>query len=142
MKPQQSIRSLFAILLIWTSGQCYAGAFDPDTIDHWQVYNGTALVFGGHDSPFGTEFQGRIKRTGLKDLIIHFNHCTPHHDIDVTIEIADENGKNILTKTFENNSGKMTINRKELGQLTAKSIAIRYREKNGTDRILGRIHLI
>lgn len=124
-------------------GRCYAGTFDLDTIDNWQVYNGTELILGGHDSPLGTEFQGTIKLADFKDLTIQFNHCVREiNDYNVTIEIADENGRTLLTKRFKVNLGtRMTIEKIELGRLTTKSITIRYREKrkNGTDKILGRI---
>jgi hypothetical protein len=143
MPPGQFMRRLILILLLGTIGQCYAGTFDLDTIDNWQIYNGTELVLAGHDSPLGTEFQGTIKTTDLKELIIQFNHCVRYIDnFDVTIEIVDDKGKIFLTKGFKGGK-KMTIDKKELGALTTKSITIRYQEKriNGTDKILGRISL-
>jgi hypothetical protein len=140
------MRQLILILLLGTIGQCYAGTFDLDTIDNWQIYNGTELVLAGHESPLGTEFQGTIKTTDLKELIVQFNHCVHYgDDFDVTIEITDDKGKIMLNKKFKINSGtRMTIDEKELGQLTMKSIIIRYREKrkNGTDKILGRISFV
>jgi hypothetical protein len=57
----------------------------------------------------------------------------------------DEQGKNILTKKFRTNSGtRLTIEKKELGLLTAKLITIRYQEqrKNGRDKILGEIRFV
>ena len=144
MPPGQSMRQLFTILLIGTIAQCYGGTFDLDTIDNWQIYNGTELVFGGHHSPLGTEFKGTIKTTDLKQLIIHFNHCVRYIDgFDVILEIDDDKGKNILRKEFTV-GGKMTIDKKELGHITTKSITIRYREKrkHGTDKILGRISFV
>lgn len=138
------MKLLILILLLGTIGQCYGGTFDSDTIDNWQIYNGTELVFGGHDSPLGREFQGVIKKTDLIDLNIHFNHCVHYtDDFDVTLEITDDRGKIVLTKTFKIGR-KMTIDRKELGPLTTKSIIIRYWEKrkNGTDKILGRINVL
>jgi hypothetical protein len=58
----------------------------------------------------------------------------------VTIEIADDKEKIIFAKTFKVGT-RMTIDKKELGLLTTKSITIRYWEKRktGTDKILGRI---
>jgi hypothetical protein len=138
------MKQLLTILLIGTLGQCYAGTFDADTIDNWQVYNGTELVFGGHDSPLGGEFQGTIKKTDLEELIIQFNHCVRSvDDFEVTVEVIDDKGKSILTKSFKAGRA-MTIKRKELGPLTTTSIMIRYREKrkNGTDKILGRISFV
>jgi hypothetical protein len=135
------MKRLISILLLGTIGQCYAGSFSLDTIDNWQIYNGTDLVLCGHDSPLGTEFQGTIKTTDLKELIIQFNHCVRYmDDFDVTIEISDDKGKIILTKKFKVGT-RMTIDKKELGLLATKSITIRYREKrkSGTDKILGRI---
>jgi hypothetical protein len=135
------MRQLSLILLLGTIGQCYAGTFDLDTIDNWQIYNGAELVLGGHDSPLGTEFHRAIKTTDLRELIIQFNDCVRYiDDFDVTIEIADEKGEIILTKKFKVGT-RMTINKKELGLLTTKSMTIRYREKrkSGTDKILGRI---
>lgn len=135
------MKRLILILLLGTIGQCYAGTFDLDTIDNWQIYNGTELVLGGHDSPLGTEFHGTIKTTDLRELIVQFNHCEHYvDDFDVTIEIADDKGKIILTRKFKVGT-RMTIDKKELGLLTTKSITIRYQEKrkNGTDKILGRI---
>src|SRR5688572_8284426 len=141
MPPGQFMRRLILILLLGTIGQCYGGTFDLDTIDNWQIYNGTELVLGGHDSPIGTNFQGTIKTTDLRELIIQFNHCVRYiDDFDVTIEIADDKGKIILTKKFKVGV-RMTIDKKELGLLTTKSITIRYwgKRKNGTDKIIGRI---
>ena len=141
----QFMRRLILVILIGAIGQCFAGTFDMDTIDNWQVYNGTELLFGGHESPLGTKFQGKIKTTDLKEIVIQFNHCVRSiDDFDVIIEITDDKGKNILTKKFKTNLGtRMTITKKELGTLTTDSITIRYREKikNGTDKILGQIRL-
>ena len=98
-------------------------------------------MLGGHDSPLGTEFQGSIKTTDLTELIIQFNHCVRHIDeFNVTVEITDDKGKIILTKKFKVGT-RMTIDKKELGLLTTKSITIRYQEKakNGADKILGQI---
>jgi hypothetical protein len=104
------------------------------------------IILGGHDSPLRTGFQGTIKTVDLKELIIQFNHCVRYiDDYDVTIEIKDDKGKNILTKTFKVNLGKrMVIDKRELGPLTMKSITIRYREKrkDGTDKILGLIRFV
>lgn len=139
------MREFILILLLSTIGQCYAGTFDPDTIDNWQIYNGTEFVFGGHDWPVEIEFQGTIKATNFKELVIQFNHCGRYSDLDVDIEVADDKGKTILTKKFRIDSGtSMTIDKKELGPLTMKSIIIRYRERrnNGTDKILGRINFV
>ncbi|MBA4057868.1 MAG: hypothetical protein C0490_24340, partial [Marivirga sp.] len=115
-------------------------------IDNWQIYNGTELVLNGHDSPPETEFQGTIKTTDLKELVIQFNHCVRYiDDFDVILEITDGKGKNILTKKFRANSGtRMTIDKNEFGLLTSKSITIRYIEKrkNGTDKILGKIRFV
>jgi hypothetical protein len=135
------MRQVITILLIWTIGQCDGGTFDPDTIDNWQIYNGTELVLGGHDSAHGTMFQGIIKESDLKQLTIQFNHCVRYTEgFEVIVEIDDDRGKNILTKKFTAGE-KMTIDKKELAQLATKFITIRYREKrkDGTDRILGRI---
>ncbi len=140
------MRQLILILFLGTFGQCIAGTFDLDTIDNWQIYNANELVFGGHASPLGTEFQGTIKTTDLKELVVQFNHCVRYiDDYDVTLEITDDKGKNILTKKFKANLGtRMTIDKKELGSLTMKWITIRYQEKrkNGTDKILGRISFV
>jgi hypothetical protein len=135
---------LILILLLGTIGQCYAVTFDLDTIDNWQIYNGTELVLGGHDSPLGIEFQGTIKTTDLKELVIQFNHCVRYiDDFDVTIEIEDDKGKVILTMKFKVGA-RMTIDKKELSLLTTRSITVRYREKRktGTDKILGRISFV
>jgi hypothetical protein len=139
------MRQLLLIFLLGAVAQCYAGTFDLDTIDNWQIYNGTELVLAGHDSPLGAEFHGTIRTSDLKGLAIQFNHCTRYNDLEVILQISDEEGKNILTKTFRTNSGtRMTIDRKELGLLTSKSITIRYQEKreNGTDKILGKIRFV
>jgi hypothetical protein len=137
------MRQFIVILLLSSIGQCYAGAFDVDTIDNWQIYNGTELVFGGHAWPEEIEFQGTIKTTTFKDLVIQFNHCSRYTNLDVDIEVTDDKGKTILMKKFRIDSGSsMTIDKKELGPLTMKSIIIRYRERrnNGTDKILGRVN--
>ncbi len=140
------MKQLILALLLGASGQCFAGTFDMDTIDNWQICNGNVLVFGGHASPLGTAFQGTIKTTDFKELVVQFNHCVRYiDDYDVTLEIIDDKGKNILTKKFKTNLGtRMTIAKKELGPLTMKSITIRYQEKrkNGTDKILGRISFV
>ena len=146
MPPGQFMRRLILILLLGPIGQCYGGTFDLDTIDNWQIYNGTELILGGHESPLGTEFQGTIKTAELKELIIQFNHCVRYiDDYDATIEVTDDRGENILTKKFKVNLGtRMIIDKKEFGPLTMKSITIRYREKrkNGTDKILGHIRFV
>ncbi|MCA6380946.1 MAG: hypothetical protein IM606_08985 [Cytophagales bacterium] len=140
------MRRLILIILLGAAGQCYAGTVEMDTIDNWQIYNGNEFVFGGHDSPIGTEFQGTIKTTDFKELVIQFNHCVRFiDDYNVTLEVMDDKGKNILLKKFKANLGtRMTIDKKELGPLTMKAITIRYREqrKNGTDKILGRISFV
>jgi hypothetical protein len=137
------MKQVILILLLGAIGQCYAGTLDLDTIDNWQIYNGTELVFGGHDGPGEIEFQGTIKTATFKELVIQFNHCSRYRNLDVDIEVTDDHGKNILTKKFRIDSGtRMTINKTELGSLTMKSIIIRYRERrsNGTDKILGRVN--
>jgi len=140
------MKQLITILLIGITAQGYCNATDPDTIDHWQIYNGTKLIFGGYDLPPGSEFQGTVKTTDLKKLVVQYNHCSHYiDDFEVTLEIRDEKGMIMLTKKFKGNSGiRMTIEKEELGRLTTKSITIRYREKreNGTDRILGRITFV
>jgi hypothetical protein len=143
MRLRKSFRGLI-LLFLGTIGQCYAGTFDLDTIDNWQIYNGTDLVLGGHESPVATEFQGTITTASIKELVIQFNHCFRYdQEFNVTVEIADDKGKVLLTKTFKVGT-RMTIEKKELGKLTANSITIRYWEKrnNGTDKVLGRIRLI
>jgi hypothetical protein len=132
-------------MLLGAFVQCYAETFDVDTIDNWQIYNGTELVLAGHDSPIGTVFHGTIKKSALKDLTIQFSHDVRYIDeFEITVSIADRQQKNILTKKFRTNSGiKLTIEKKELGLLTTDWIIIRYQEerKNGTDKILGEIKL-
>src|SRR5204863_4460356 len=106
MLPEQFMRQLVLILLLVTTGQCYAGTFDLDTIDNWQIYNGTELVLGGHDSALGTEFKGTIRTTDFKELGMQFNHCVHSSgEFDLIIEITDDNGRNILTKKFMVNLG-------------------------------------
>jgi hypothetical protein len=88
------MRQLILIILLETIGQCYAGTFDLDTIDNWQIYNGTELVLAGHDSPLGTGFRTTIKKSELKDLTIQFNHDVRYiDDFEVTIDISDSKGK-------------------------------------------------
>lgn len=139
------MRQLILILLLGTIGHCNAGTLDLDTIDNWQIYNGTELVLAGHDSPLGTIFRGTIKKTELKGLVIQFNHDVRYiDDFEVTVYLMDGQGKNILTKKFRTNSGtRLTIEKKELELLTAELITIRYCEKrtNGTDKILGEIKI-
>lgn len=139
------MRQLILSLLLGTFGQCFAGTFDSDTIDNWQIYNGTELVLAGHDSPLGTVFQGTIKRTELKDLAIQFNHDLHYQDaFDVTVDIIDEQGNLILTGKFKSRPGlRFGFRKKELEQVASKLITIRYREeqKNGIERILGEIRL-
>ncbi len=140
---RQFMRQLILSILLGTIGQCYAGTFDLDTIDNWQIYNGTELVLAGHDSPLGTVFRGAIKTTELKDLAIQFNHDVHYLDaFDVTVDIIDEQGNIILTGKFKSRSGiRFAFRKKELERLASKLITIRYREerKNGTERILGEI---
>ena len=90
------MRQLVCIILLGTIGQCYAGTFDLDTIDNWQIYDGTELVLAGHDSPPGRFFQGTIKRTDLKDLAIQYN-CDVVGDFDVIVEILDDQGNILLS---------------------------------------------
>ena len=139
------MRHLILVILLGSVGQCYAGTFDLDTIDNWQIYNGTQLVLAGHDSPIGAVFHGTIKKSELKNLTIQFNHdVSLIDDFEVTVTIADGQQKNILTKKFRTNAGiKLTIKKKEFGLLTTDLITIRYQEKrkNGMDKILGEIKL-
>ena len=143
---RRRMKQLNKILVIGINVPGYCKTTDPDTIDHWQIYNGTRLIFGGNDSLLGTEFQGVIKKADLKELVVQYNHCARYSDdFEVTLEIRDEEGKRLLTKKFKGNSGiRMAIKKDELRALTARSIIIRYREKreNGTDKILGRITFV
>ena len=139
------MRQLILIILLGTIGQCYAGPFDMDTIDNWQIYNGTDLVLRGHDSPLGTIFQGTIKRTELKDLAIQYNHDVLQNGFDVIVDIIDDKGNILLTGNFKSRPGiRFAFRKKELEQLTNSPVTIRYREKreNGTDKILGRISFV
>ena len=139
------MRQLILIILLGTIGQCYAGTFDMDTIDNWQIYNGTELVLGGHASPLGTVFQGTIKKAELKDLAIQYNHDVLQDSFDVIVDIMDDQGNIILTGNFKSRPGiRFAFRKKELERLTNSSITIRYREKreNGTDKILGRISFV
>lgn len=137
------MRQLILTILFGTIGQCYAGTFDLDTIDNWQIYNGTELVLAGHDSPLGTIFRGTVKRTELKDLTIQFNHDVHYLDpFDITVDIIDEQGSIILTGKFKFSPGiRFAFRKKEIERLTSKLITISYREerKNGTERVLGEI---
>lgn len=134
---------LILIIFLGTIGHSYAGTFDLDTIDNWQIYSGTELVLAGHDSPLGTVFRGTIERAELKDLSIQFNHDVHYPDsFGVTVDIMDEQGNIILTQKFKSNPGvRYAFRKRELEQLKIDLITIRYREerKNGTDRVLGEI---
>lgn len=139
------MRQIIFIILLTTIGQCYAGTLDMDTIDNWQIYNGTELVLAGHDSPPGTVFQGTIQRADLKDLAIQYNHDVVGDSIDVIVEILDDKGNILLTGNFKTRVGtRFVFRKKELERLNSNSIRIRYREKheNGTDKILGRISFV
>jgi hypothetical protein len=140
------MRQLILTIVFGTVGQCYAGAFSLDTIDNWQIYNGTELVLAGHDSPLGTVFRGTIKRTELKDLAIKFNHDVQHPgSFDVTVDIVDEQGNILLTGEFKCRPGiRLAFRKKELEGIATDLIIIRYREKreNGTDIILGQIRFV
>jgi hypothetical protein len=124
-------------------GQCYAGAFDYDTIDNWQIYHGTELILAGHGSPSGSTFQGKIKKRELKDIAIQFNHCVNNLEaFDVTVDIIDKEWKVVLTGKFKSRPGiRFGFRKKELEKLTSESITIRYREerKNGIEKVLGEI---
>lgn len=137
------MRHLILIVLLGAIGRCNATTFDLDTIENFQIYNGDKLVLAGLGP--GTEFQTiMIKRADLADLGIQFNYDVRFENVSVIIEITDETGKKVLTKTFRIDSGtRMKIERKKLKQLTAKSITIRYLEKReyGLDKILVRIRL-
>jgi hypothetical protein len=138
------MRLLILIIFLGTIGQCYAGTFDMDTIDNWQIYNGADLVLGGHDSQLGTVFQGIIKRAELKDLAIQYNHDVIE-DSFVVVDIMDDQGNILLAANFKARLGiRFAFRKKELERLTNNSITIRYREKreNGTDKILGRIRFV
>lgn len=116
-----------------------------DTIDNWQIHNGTELVLAGHDSPQGMVFQGTIKRADLKDLAIQYNHDVVGDSFDVIVEILDDHGNILLTGNFKTKLGiRFAFRKKELERLNNNSIRIRYREKreNGTDKILGRISFV
>ena len=137
------MRQLILHLLLGAVGQCYAATFNLDTLDNWQIYNGTDLVLAGHDSPAGAVFRGTIKRSELKDLAIQFNHDVQHlTTFDVSVDILDEEGNILLTGKFKCRPGiRFAFRRKELERITTDSITVRYREKkeNGRDKILGRI---
>lgn len=139
------MRQLILIILLGAIGQCYAGTFDMDTIDNWQIYNGTDLVLAGHDSPLGTVFQGTIKKADLKDLAIQYNRDVVEDSFDVIVEILDDKGNILLTGNFKARLGvRFAFRKKELERLTTNLFTIRYREKgeNGVDKILGKISLI
>jgi hypothetical protein len=137
------MRHLIIIVLLGVIGQCNAGTFDMDTIENFQIYNGDKLVLAGLGP--GTEFQTIvIKRADLADLGIQFNYDVGFENVILIIEITDERGKKVLTKTFKIDSGtRMKIERNEFRQLTAKSMTIRYLEKReyGLDKILAKINL-
>ena len=128
------------ILIVWSTVQCYGGTFEIDTVDHWQIYNGSELVFSGWALGVGND--GRIKASDLKELTIRYHHCGRYSDLDVTIEILNEAGEIVLSKNFKIDSGDgMTIEKEELLKLATNPITIRYRERreNEIDLILGRI---
>ena len=144
-KPKRTMRQLALIIILATIGQCYAGALDLDTIDNWQIYNGTELVLAGHDSPLETVLQGTIKRADLKDLAIQYNRDVVEDSFDVIVEILDGKGNILLTGNFKARLGvRFAFRKKELERLTNNSFTIRYREKreNGRDKILGRISFV
>ena len=73
--------------------------------------NKDVLVLAGHESLEDRTYLCTIKRTDLKDLGIIFNHCVRNiDDLNVSIEITDDKGRNILIKTFRVNLGKRMDN--------------------------------
>lgn len=138
------MKHLLLIVLLGAIMECNARTFDVDTIENFQIYNGDKLVLAGMGS--ASEFQTiKIRRADLTDLGIQFNYDVPFENVTVIIEIADERGRNVLTKEFRIDAGtRMKVERKELGPLKAKSITIRYLEKRGygLDKILVRIRLV
>ena len=106
MPSGQFMTRLILILLLGTIGQCYGGTFDLDSIDNWQIYNGTELVLSGHDSPLGTVFSGTIKKAELKDLAIQFNHDVQYPEpFEVVVDFIDEGGNIILSGNFKSRPG-------------------------------------
>ena len=138
------MKHLFILSLFCISGQCYGSAFDADTIDNWQIYNGTELVLAGNE--VGEHFEGVIKMADLKDLTIIFNHCAPvAEDLEISIEIEDKDGNKILTSNFKKDpQTRITISKKELKRIAPRIITIRYHEKkkNGTNKVLGQIKFV
>jgi hypothetical protein len=133
------MKQFFALLILLSAVESYSATFDVDTIDNWQIYNGTALILSGNQVSF-TPSYGTVKRTELNDFSIVYHHCTSsNYNFDVTIEITNEAGEVILSKRFKEST--LKISKEELQTLKENSIVIRYCEeiKNGTDRILGKI---
>jgi hypothetical protein len=134
------LTTLFGIV-----GQCYAGTFDLDTIDNWQVYNGTEIVLAGHDLHSESLFLGSIKISELKDLSIQFNHDTETIDtFIVVIDITDKKGNILLTSEFKSGPGiRFAFRKKKLEKIKSEIIIIRYREERegGANKILGEIRL-
>lgn len=129
--------------LIWNL-QCMGGAFDPDTIDNWQIYNDAELVLSGLESTLGTNFSGAIVQKNLGDLEIKFNHDTKTAGLIRTVIVTDEYGKTLVSHKFTSDSLKMIIRRAEFGELTSRLLVLEYNERGngrGAQWILGHIKL-
>lgn len=116
-----------------------------DTIDHWQIYNGSDKIIACHQNSSIDSCEGVLNINSLNDLRIRYFHCTTYIDVETQVKLVDENGKILAVKKFVINSGdEMTFNKTELKVMKHQIIAIYYRENrsNGVDKVIGRIKFI
>ncbi len=138
------IRCLFFVIGMLFVTSAHAAILALDTIDHWQIHNGTQLVMRGNASMPHSSIHGAISKNAFKHLAIQFHHCVAYSDdFSVVVEVTDLQGNSLCVKSFHHASSvnRLIIDKKDLANWTGASVVIRYREMRpgGVNKILGKI---
>ena len=138
-------RLMLIFLFVTVSANLRAETFQADTIDNWQIYNGSQLILAGHQHIDGMTLHAAIKRTELGEIGIEFRHCAnyPGH-YTITFEVIDRTSSRIKIKKFSGEIGRrLNVRQKELELGSSTLIVIHYTENvaNGVTRVLGQIEV-
>jgi hypothetical protein len=136
------MRRVILLLIIMIACFSRANAMAPDTVDHWQIYNGTQQIIACHENSNIHSCEGAIKINSLSNLRIRYFHCTTYIDVEIQVKLVGETGKTLAVKKFVINSGdEMVFNKEELNGVKYQKVAIHYKEirSNGIDKVIGKI---
>jgi hypothetical protein len=137
------MNNLTTIIIIFVGSECLGSPITPDTINNWQIYNGTELLLAGNAA--NSDLKVSIKEKELHDLQIQYNTCVYYQDMNVILEMIDNDDNIRLSKSFKINSGdKMFIGREELkwfNKTTIFKIRLRENKPGGMESLLGEIRI-